>query len=611
MPLQPNLPKLTPDLGKGTSDILKINVVSGTDKKTLVPEVPDAMNGYQGRYDSLYAFTKNSKYYTIGKYGESEGHLFVGTLGKSYVTLNLPLYQPIQYDSKLFRHMSSEYNPLYEQSILDVDTQKALLAAGIRTVEGVKIPSDPKTHLVTGGLHRKPGSITDTGIFGEVSGSNNTESERDRRYYVRTRVPDSANYHYERQKDDPSIPFLEKMHAQYQRPIELGDPDFEDQIAKARYLSGMTPYLTNEEAKQFEHFTYWRYKNLPDADLFRGAYVHIFITRPDLHLLDRFDTGPRAKFRNDVMANRELYSLVMLNPEGALSLIGRWQTKAMTDINLFLSNRACGVSLSNETLDDHSFVDNFTKINMSFGGRMDNQEGNFDITFAETDDMSVSNTILLWMKYIHATYTGLLSPLCDGKWTDRNNVNMGHHHPIWRRLDSLASAYVIATDMTQRKVIFWRKYFGIYPTHSSGSGMSFSDSRMAEDVRKVTTSFKYTTFRTNNIADLYAFNRLSDLNYTFTKGNEAFKGDMYQVKDPNTIYDHNIISGLPFVALENHITDTPGEYNRTLPRQMITPHLLFTRTDGAFLPNGTPEEMSKYVNRYWGGLSRNVDKLRV
>lgn len=565
------------------------------------------ISGHQGNFQELIAYTDNSTDYISTEDVYAMGHMRVHCYenGKTYVPFKFQVQEyQVQSEPKMFKHHVGEYNPKLESLVLDVDAQKKLLAAGIDHVGNIPIPPDPKEPLSTGGTRVHAGSIVDTGIFAEGHGTTVGETDFDRRYFVKTRVPDTVDYHYERQKNDNTIPFLEKFHAQYQRPLSMTDKEFENELAHARYLSGMVPYLSNHEAKEFEHFTYWRYKNIPKADIYRGAYIHIFISRPDLHLLDRIDTASTLHFRDDVIGNRELNSLIFMNPEGAMSLVQRWQTHARTDINLFLSNRACGISLSNESLDDHSFVENYTRIKTAFGGRMDNQDGEIELTFNETDDLSVSNTILLWMKYIHATYTGILSPLCkagDAPKIKANDYYINHMHPMWRRLDSASSIYVIATDMTQRNIIFWRKYFGTYPKSSTHSGLGMEDGKLSEGSRKITVPFKYTTFRTNNLADLYAFNRLSDLQGTKSGYWREFQHDMYQTRDPSTVQDHDLIAGLPFVALEQHLTNIVDNYNTSLPQKMLRPQLLFTRSDGAFLENGDESNLHRWVNRYWGG----------
>lgn len=569
-----------------------------------------------GRFDMLYVYTEQSIPLIATRTDEKEGNLFVRASGQSLVTMNEHIVD-IQRNSGILSDTARSLPTRYENVTLDVNTQRLLRQAGIASLNGTLIPPNPKEPLKTGARKIKP-NIFSAGIFSEVQQETEEGATpdavadfQDRRYVVTTRVPDSFSYHMEKNKTDNTIPILEKGHAPYQRIPTMIDPSFDFELAKARYLAGMEPYLDETQAKEFDHFTYWRYKQPNPNNAFQGAYVHIFITRPDLHIFDRSEDG--LSMRSDVGNIPDLATIIYTHPECAASLVMRWQSKAMTDINLFLSNRACGIQLSNDQIDEHSFVEAFNKIKPTFGGRIDNSEGDIDITFNETQDLSVSNTILLWMKYIHATYTGTLSPLVNttAMYKSKFERNMKHQHPLWRRMDSLASIYVIATDMTQRNIIFWRKYFGVYPKSTAFAGLSTDGSgKISEGVRKITIPFKYCTFRTNNMIDLYAFDCLSDLR-TILNNSAAINplvGNSYQIWDPNTTTDHDNIAGIPFVAIEQHITPEFPDYNRQFPIKMYNPQLLFSRSDGAYIPTDPLKFNRDFIARYWGN---NVDPHSV
>lgn len=600
-------------MSRGTSkrknyytDGLLNNTIGGSIKEFTTNAREDLLGRIQGSYSKLYALTADSEALIASKYGSSEGNIFVQSDGTSMAKMAPNTWRPIP-GSTMFSSSVRDTPSWYGKRYIDVETQKILRTAGVEVIEGIPIPENPTKPLDTKTTKRL-GNIHDSGIFAEIETNDPSipgPVREDNRYIVTARVPDSYTYHYERQKYNTKISPLKKGNPLFEKPTNLSDPSFEDELAKARYLSGMEPYLDEESARKFDHFTYWKYKTPNSAVAFRGAYVHIFISKPDIHIFDRSKSG--LVLRSDIASYPELSSIIYTHPDCAQSLVQKWQTGAMTDINLFLSNHATGIQLSNERLDEHSFAEAFTRIKPTYGGRMDVPEGELEITFNETQDLAVSSTMLLWMKYIHATYTGKISALmCDNSLRRSSfERNSNHLYPMWRTLDSLASVYVFATDMTQRKIIFWRKYFGVFPKSTSFSGLSPSgEGKIVENVRKVSIPFQYVTYRTNNIVDLYAFNRLSDLNRTIGDPLSKMKNNIYQTFDNTVSTEHDQISGIPFVAIEQHVSNVFNDYNKTLPGKMYSPQLLFARSDGAFIPTDPGKYAEEWINRYWGSPLR-------
>ena len=609
-----NVAPQTNPVTPGTPDNSILAMLEEEKLKKLIDQYSDTnlwreklLGSVQGRFDSLYAYTEDTTSLIATTYTNAENNIFVKSSGRPVISAKQHIFEP-EKSSGIFSASQRDTLTRYKNVTIDVETQRLLRSAGVDTLNGTEIPENPTKPLKTGARQIDP-NIHDTGVFSEIQP---TPNNPDLRYIVTARSPDSFNYHFELNRNDDSIPIEQKGHAQYQRTVSMTDSEFETELAKARYLSGMEPYLDAVSAKEFDHFTYWRYKQPNSNNAFQGAFVHIFISRPDLHLFDRSKSG--MELRSDVLSIPELASIIYTHPECAESLVQRWQTKAMTDINIFLSNRACGIQLSNDQIDDHQFVEGFTRIKPTFGGRMDNPEGDIDVTFNETQDLSVSNTILLWMKYIHATYTGDLSPLVNETAKSRHQFtrNIWHNNPLWRRLDSLASIYIIVTDMTQRNIIFWRKYFGVYPKATAFAGLSQDGAgRIVEGVRKISIPFKYTTFRSNNIVDLYAFNRLSNLRQTLGDSIGVFADNVYQTWDQNSVNEHDNISGLPFVAIEQHINTSFLDYNRRIAEKMYNPQLLFTRSDGAFIPANYEDFQKNFVAKYWGGLGERARTIPI
>lgn len=552
---------------------------------------------------SLYAYTDRSRTLIATRANSSEGNIILKDMAVSPITWKPGEFKPAT-TSSMFKETDGPTASKYEYVTIDQSTQQLLKASGVYSINGVSIPKNPNGNMYTG-LIKHANGIYDSGVFKKVGGAGQgaSDSARDANLMVTSRVPDAVNYNYAKNQGTSGLSQREREHPQFKANIATLDAKFEAELAQARYLSGVMPYLNDHQAKEFDHFTYWKYKQVNTSNIFRGAYVHIFITRPDLHIFDRMESG--REFRTEVLNDPDMATTIYMNPELALSLVDREQTGAMTNLNLFLSNRATAVSFDNEATDDHQFVEGFNKIAPSFGGRADNPPGQLDIIFNETQDLSVSNSALMWMRYIHLTYTGKISPLFD-RTTDPLQMKreiggvFPRLHPMFRRHDSLASIYIMATDMTQRNLIFWRKYFGVYPKGTAYAGLSKSQGvGLSEGSRTSQIPFKYITFRTNSMTDLYAFNRLSALDYALSKG--------FQTWDPQVSNDYENIAGLPFVAIEQNISSSLDRFNYQIPTKMYMPKLMFARTDGAFIPSSSEMSFKRnFIGKYWGDIGQTL-----
>lgn len=550
---------------------------------------------------NYFSETKNSPSNLVKVTIDDRGQnaVYVGSTGAALVRMRENTTTVVQGTGGIFSSKPRERSKSYKYTELDVDTQKMLLASGVKEFAGTKIPEEPKNSLRTGMKTVSP-NIFDDGTFSEVIDG---VVSKDSRYIPTARIPDSYTYNFALNMGDRSIPISKKGNTQFAKPAVMFDSSFEEELAKARYLIGMEPYLTQEQATLFDHYTYRKYKTPNSSNAFAGAFIHIFITRPDLNLFMRGMDG--MSLRPDVYQNSELASLIDLNPMGATSLVRRWKTGMTTDINLFLSNKATGVTLDNESIDEHNFVEAYNGSKPPFAGRFENTEGDISITFNETQDLAVSNTILLWLKYMHAVYIGEISPLgSPDEIAAKLYTNYTpHQHALWRRLDTHSSIYIIATDMTQRNIIFWRKYFGIFPKGTAHGGLTADgNGKAVEGMRKISIPFRYTTFRTNNLVDLFAFNSLNDIHVLYDS-HSGFAGNSYLAPDVNVATEHDQIAGLPFVTFDDYDLRYITEGLKNL-RPMHCPQLIFTRSDGALIPDN-PDDYQKYwVNKYWGSPSR-------
>jgi len=255
---------------------------------------------------------------------------------------------------------------------------------------------------------------------------------------------------------------------------------------------------------------------LPVADIeHRKAFRYIFITRPECYLLG-YDGGSvrlSVQAANDEDINtswcRMPHVIRALSPVYVVPSPGRPQ---YANWNYLLCNRVMGMSAAGQTL---TVLDSVTKgvrgATVTPGKIMtSNLGGNLELSFRDTKYMDVYETLRIWMMYIHKRRTGQFFPPYNGY----NYVNSGfstgvvreHMHPYDRALEYCASIYDIITNETGTKILYWCKYYGVYPVSAQPSMLSNENASAITGESRVNASFIYQYKQENVFRNLVEFN---------------------------------------------------------------------------------------------------------
>lgn len=247
---------------------------------------------------------------------------------------------------------------------------------------------------------------------------------------------------------------------------------------------------------------YNRFK-VPEINLAMSkCYGHVFFTRPSCNILD-----DNRELNSDI-SNHPVFLYANNTCKGLLEeLTGIGPAGSTDDFNMLLSNTTKGFSLNDETLQTTTYGTTFSGYKLSFG--KDDIEsktaGEFSTSFEDDKRIHKYRFMKLWVEYITGVYRGKIIP------TEFNELN--------KIIDYACSCYYILTAEDGETILFWSKYFGVYPTTIPSSQYSWQHGQMLTP-NDIQVNFAYSWKQDFDPRDLIAFNynaHIADTEYKYVK----------------------------------------------------------------------------------------------
>ena len=327
-----------------------------------------------------------------------------------------------------------------------------------------------------------------------------------------------------------------------------GDEDLASQITPTSPLHPFTRSFPDRARNAL--ITAYNRTKLPIADIeHRKAFRHIFITRPECYLMSTSDQ-PSMQAINDEDMNtcwlRMPHILRALSPVYVCQCVS---VPHYANWNFLLSNRVQGLTTGPNTL---SVVDSMTKgvrgATVVPGKNLTtNLGGTLELQFTDTKYMDVYEMLRIWMLYIHKRRTGQFFPPFNGYQYENafypagagtmQSGGYGLLHPYDRALEYCASVFDVITNESMTKVLYWCKYYGLYPTNVSSSILANTKNAALTGEATVTATFQY-QYKQENL-----FKNLVEFNY-----NAGLVNSMGKTRDDVTAYLRNSV---PFLYREN------------------------------------------------------------
>lgn len=261
---------------------------------------------------------------------------------------------------------------------------------------------------------------------------------------------------------------------------------------------------------------------LPIADVeFRKGFKHVLISRPECYVMARSGTdvvlSEQAENDTDFSStySRMPYLLKLLSPcyitgndFSANDFNTNWNyllCNRLVNINDDFKTSIGVVDQVNKSIEGHSVVP---------GRTLESVQGStITLTFRETKNFEVSEFLRLWMLYIHKIRKGIFAPSYNYYQYRNDFISEGPVtiqslmlHPYDRALDYCASLFEMITNESMSKIIYWTKWYGVYPTDYSISGSGDNGLVVGGSDMTVSATFRYQKKEINNNRSLVEFN---------------------------------------------------------------------------------------------------------
>lgn len=190
----------------------------------------------------------------------------------------------------------------------------------------------------------------------------------------------------------------------------------------------------------------------PDDTLSKG-FMHIFFLRPDLNILQNDKLTEQCK-------NNPLISTMWKKKPDLLKQLVLANGMSH-DYMYLLSNRVNGFNLVDSGLDTESYGKSIGAYTVKFARRKDSElGGTIDLNFTDTRDLDIINLHKIWLDYAANVYRGIWSPKLA-------YINA-------REIDYATAIYVIVTAEDGETILFWSKYYGVFPVNVPYNALSWS-----------------------------------------------------------------------------------------------------------------------------------------
>ncbi|WP_304576666.1 SH3 domain-containing protein [Romboutsia ilealis] len=296
-------------------------------------------------------------------------------------------------------------------------------------------PLPPKTDTITentlsGGLFGSAGDVdwhqrVSTLEEEKLSSSNNSRM-------TRSSVRSSNSYDYSETKLKAD---MEKIY--YNLDLSYG---------KSGFYTGLMPQL-------FHNFN--RY-GIEYADrILSKTFPHVFFTRPDINVLK--SDGTLTSLAN----SDDLFHYVWDNNKDIIRSLTQFYSNKH-QFNTFIHNNAKSFEVSDEFIKASEHGETFTGNKIQYG-KSDIESraaGEFSIVYNDDANLNVYKMHKIWVDYISKVFRGHFYPRKD--------------YMMKKTLDYACAAYYILCGPDGETILFWSKYFGVFPTNVPSSTLSWS-----------------------------------------------------------------------------------------------------------------------------------------
>lgn len=278
-------------------------------------------------------------------------------------------------------------------------------------------------------------------------------------------------------------------------------------------------YRTDPDVAKLANISTYNRTKLPIADLeYRKGLRHLFFTRPECYVMARNPSGMGAVLSEQAANDEDFassysrfpYISALLSP---VYVTGSYSANGLnSNWNYLLSNRASGLQADGKVQisTDENMPASTEGYTVTIGKNLDSRlGGSLTIPFIDTKNLEVYEFLRLWVLYIYKIHKGIFAPSYNGYQYQNTFLNITGEslpvqnsvgssnispiilHPYDRALDYPCSLFDVVTNEAGTKIIYWCKYYGLYPTDVQVLGLSNENNGPLTDGMKISATFKY------------------------------------------------------------------------------------------------------------------------
>lgn len=229
-------------------------------------------------------------------------------------------------------------------------------------------------------------------------------------------------------------------HMDYERDKILEDMD------KIRDSLNFGLYSRDELFRMYTN-SYNRFKTNQQNDVLAKSYPHVFFVRPDCNILTR--AGENYDLVEGLKNDPNFVYAYHNCPEILRQLVmdGGYDS----DFMMYLSNRARSFNVTDEFINVSKYGKTFTGHQVAYGKTNIESKtaGDFSIEYYDDRNLHVFHLHKMWADYISGVFQGMINPK--------------HEYILDKIMDYATCLYYIVTAEDGETVIFWSKYYGVFP----------------------------------------------------------------------------------------------------------------------------------------------------
>lgn len=306
-------------------------------------------------------------------------------------------------------------------------------------------------------------------------------------------------------------------------------------IDKLNVSVGLPSSEIDTHAKILQHNTsYYNRFKLPNynEELQRG-FGHVFFVAPSCNIL----SSASGTLADSVSSNSVFLYAQQAAPQ-LLQELSNINNRA-TDFSLLLSNQVLNFSPSDEVIDTDTYGKTYTGYKIVYGKtNIDSKTaGSLQFKFQDDRNLRIYQLHKLWVEYINGCYRGTIEP------TTADIFN--------KVLDYTGAVYYILTAEDNESIIYWCKYYGIFPSTAPTSQLSWSaNSRIEKPEVDVTYQYSF--------KDDYNPDIITEFNYNA----RVDSGSMTYIPTYDKKLGHagTTYVGSPFIVIEKNPSIGSYEY---------------------------------------------------